>query len=442
MLWGPLACAGRGKVIALVHHEFQSSQFSGTKRIKSAQPSGLALIESLYFGAGPQAAQDQLQRLMGPEQSVRPYALCDAGEKSVGMDIVPADEISYESFSPPASWNASYSLQRVRLGDKIKSEFVFHPGEEILIPIKGEIAYHFFWSPGARPPERVLLNPPAGEGTLLRINPQIPHHAWGVKGEAVAWLILRHATNSPVALVMDQGSSSLTLKHWGDTPRVVRDQESSSTIRTPLRRRVTSHDLRKPGAYAMIAWGISELIRDARQKTGLTTTDLARSIGIDPSSMSRLEEAKANVSIEMLSRVCRALRIGMAERMESGSWIFERERVDPKRTGNQHVMSSPKGPHFLHPSLLHLGEGERRAVSFEKGTDPERISSWIVLTGRLLVELQNGIGAKSIILDAGNVLHFREHGNVTLQAMQRSSVAQVVHSHICECKSKAAGQSI
>jgi transcriptional regulator with XRE-family HTH domain len=429
-------------VIALVHHEFQASQFSGTKRIKPAQPSGLALIESLYFGAGPHAAQDQLQRLMGPEQSVRPYALCDVGEESVGVDIVPTDEISYESFSPPASWNASYSLQRVRLGEKIKSEFVFHPGEEILIPIQGEIIYHFFWSPGARPPERVLLNPPAGEGTLLRINPQIPHHAWATKGEAAAWLILRHATNSPVALVMDQGSSSLTLKHLGDSPRIVRDQESSSMIRTPLRRRVTSQDLHKPGAYAMIAWGISELIRDARQKTGLTTTDLARSIGIDPSSMSRLEEAKANVSIEMLSRVCRTLRIGMAERMESGSWIFERERIDAKRSGGQHVMSAPNGPHFLHPSLLHLGEGERRAVSSDKGTDPGRISSWIVLTGRLLVELQHGTGAKSIILDAGNVLHFREHGNVTLQALRRSSVAQVVHSLICECKPKAAGQSV
>jgi transcriptional regulator with XRE-family HTH domain len=429
-------------VIALVHYEFQSNQFSGTKRTKSAQPSGLALIESLYFGAGAQAAQDQLQRLMGPEQSIRPYALCDVGQGSVGMDIVPADDISYESFSPPASWNAAYSLQKVRLGENVKTEFVFHPGEEILIPIKGEVAYHFFWSPGARPPERVLLSPSAGEGTLLRINPQIPHHAWGAKGEAVAWLILRHATNSPVALVMDQDSSSLALKHLGDSPRVVKDQESSSTIRTPLRRRVTSNDLRKPGAYAMIAWGISELIRDARQKTGLTTTDLARSIGIDPSSMSRLEEAKANVSIEMLSRVCRALRIGMVERMESGSWIFERERIDPKHSGKQHLMSSPKGPHFLHPSLLHLGEGERRAVSFDNGTDPGRISSWIVLSGRLLVEVQHGIGAKSIILDIGNVLHFREHGVVTLHAMQRSSVVQVVHSHICECNPKAAGQSV
>jgi ribosome-binding protein aMBF1 (putative translation factor) len=53
----------------------------------------------------------------------------------------------------------------------------------------------------------------------------------------------------------------------------------------------------------MIARGISELIRDTRQKTGLTTTDLANQIEIDPSSLSRLEEAKANVSIEVLSRV-------------------------------------------------------------------------------------------------------------------------------------------
>ena len=279
-----------------------AAEFQTRGRIKSAQPSGLALIESLYFGAGAKAAQDQLQRLLGPEQSLRPYALSDAGLPSVGMDIVPADDISYESFSPPAAWNAAYSLQRVHLGGSEKHEYVFHPGEELLIPIQGQVAYHFFWSPGGRMPERVLLNPPAQEGNVLRINPQIPHHAWSAGNRASAWIVLRHATNSPVALVIDQNSSSLALPRASTSLSTqIRDQESSSTFRTPVRRRVTATDLSKPGAYAMIAWGISELIRDSRQKTGLTTTDLVNQIGIDPSSLSRLEEAKANVS----SRCCR-----------------------------------------------------------------------------------------------------------------------------------------
>ena len=417
--------------------QLQCSKLVGTKKLKSAQPSGLAMIESLYFRAGPQVAQDQLQRLLGSEQSVRSYALCDTGLPSVGLDIVPDDEISYESFSPPASWNAAYSLQRIHLGDKEKDEFVFHPGEEILIPVKGDVAYHFFWSPGARPPERMLLSPAASKGTVLRINPQIPHHAWGAKGDAVAWLILRHTTNSPVALVMDQDSSSLAMRPSDIFPSAVKDKESSSSLRTPVRRRVTASDLSKPGAYAMIAWGISELIRDARQRTGLTTTDLARHVGINPSSLSRLEEAKANVSIEMLAKVCRALRIGIAERVESGSWIYERERFDQKRAApDDHLLKAPLRPHFLHPFLLRFTEGEERVAATGRGTNPAQISSWILLQGTLLLGLPQGLGGKSVLLDAGNVMHFREHGNAVVQALQNSTVIQIVHSQVCECASQ------
>jgi len=350
----------------------------------------------------------------------------------MGMDIVPDDDIAYQSFSPPPSWNAAYSLQRIRLGPKHKNEFVFHPGEEIMIPVQGEVSYHFFWTPGARPPERVLLNSLVGEGSLVRINPQIPHHAWGSKNGATAWLILRHATNSPVALVMDHDSSSLVLRRGGSaTP--VKDQESSLAIRTPLRRRVTESDLRKPGAYAMIAWVISELIRDARQKTGLTTTDLARQIGIDPSSMSRLEEAKANVSIDMLGKVCRALRIGMAERMESGSWIYERQSIEDAIVAGTRQRSSPREAHFLHPKALRLSKGEHAKRNTGSGNEAGQLSSWILLTGRLLVELPQSMGAKSVILDTGNVLHFREHGELSIEALQESTVLQVVYSQNCEC---------
>jgi transcriptional regulator with XRE-family HTH domain len=424
----------------LVKYEFQSGGLEAAKKVKSGQPSGLALIESLYFRAGPKAAEDQLQRLLGPDQAVRPFALCDSGQPSVGMDIAPADEIAYESYSPPPSWNAAYSLQRVRMGHREKSEFVFHPGEELLIPIHGEVAYHFFWSPGAQQPERVLVSPAAKEGTILRINPQIPHHAWGLRDGAEAWLVLRHSTNSPAALVMDQDSASLAVKHGGASLVSVRDQHSSSSTRAPLRRRVTASDLRKPGAYAMIAWGISELIRDTRQRTGLTTTDLARQVGIDPSSLSRLEEAKANVSIEMLGRVCRALRIGMAERMKSGSWIYDREQLDSRQSKSSDLpLTAPNGPHFLHPHIFRFRNGESRRVFSGRGQDTSQISSWIVLEGRLLLELGPKLGGKSVIAESGNVLHFREHGEVAVQALQNSNVIQIVHSQLCECAERQAG---
>jgi transcriptional regulator with XRE-family HTH domain len=422
-----------------MHFSFESksaADFPSRSRFKSAQPSGLALIESLYFSVGAEAAQDQLQRLLGPDQSLRPFSLSDTGLPSVGMDIVPSDEISYQSFSPPAAWNATYSLQKVRFGAVEKQEYVFHPGEELLIPVEGEVAYHFFWSPGGKMPERVLLTPHVREGSILRINPQIPHHAWAAKDEATAWLVLRHATNSPVALVIDQDSSSLAMRRSSASLAAqIEDQESSSTLRTPFRRRVTAADLRKPGAYAMIAWGISELIRDTRQKTGLTTTDLASQIGIDPSSLSRLEEAKANVSIEMLSRVCRALRIGMSERMDSGSWIYDSEPINTRKTITaEPMLSPPPGSHMLHAYLSRIGESEQRALQTNVGDDPSQISSWIVLKGRVLLDLPQEMGGKSLIVDAGNVIHFREHGWVQLKAMLDATIVHIVHSRVCACR--------
>jgi transcriptional regulator with XRE-family HTH domain len=418
-----------------VYQARPAAEFPSRRRLKSAQPSGLVLIESLYFGAGPKAAQDQLQRLLGPEQSLRPFFLSDTGLPSVGMDIVPEDEIAYESFSPPASWNAAYSLQWVRFGAKEKAEYVFHPGEEILIPIQGEIAYHFFWSPGGRLPERVFLNAPVSEGNILRINSQIPHHAWASKGTATAWLVLRHATNSPVALVMEQDSSPLALQRPpASRSTQIKDQEPSSSLRTIFRRRVTASDLRKPGAYAMIAWGISELIRDTRQKTGLTTTDFANQIGIDPSSLSRLEGAKANVSIDLLAKVCRTLRIGMEERMDSGSWIYQREKLGAKRsTQAESILRVPPGPHTLHPYMCHLKEREQRTVPIGWRDDPTQITSWILLKGKVLLELPPAMGGKSLIVDNGNVMHFREQGNVQINALQDSTIVQIVPSRVCKC---------
>jgi transcriptional regulator with XRE-family HTH domain len=285
-------------------------------------------------------------------------------------------------------------------------------------------------------PERILLNPPVREGNILRANPQVPHHAWGAKGAAVAWLVRRHSTNSPVALVIHQDSTSLALRGSSTSlPAQVRDQEAPSSFRTPVRRRVTAADLRKPGAYAMIAWGISELIRDSRQKTGLTTTDLANQIGIDPSSLSRLQEAKANVSIEMLSRVCGALRTGMAERMDSGSWIAERETFDARKSVQaEPMLLAPVGPHTMHSYLSRLPEGEQHPLQTGRGDDPAQISSWILLKGRILLDLPAGMGGKSLIADTGNVIHFVSTAPLELKALQPSTIVQVVHSRICECR--------
>ncbi len=418
----------------------KQNEFAETTKPKPGHPSGLALIESLYFGSGTKAAREQLQHSLGPDQSLRPYSVSDSANQYSRIDVVPPVASSptltrYQSYNPPASWNAVYSLQLARFSprDKSKDDYEFHLGEEIVIPIQGELEHRFFWSPGGRPPDCLFLNPPLGAGTILRVNPQIPHQARAAKEEAVAWLVLRHATNSQVALGMDELIDALP-RHSSQVPSHLYSAKQDA-IRASNVRKTTGVELKKPGVYAMVAWGISELIRDARQRTGRTTTDLANQIGIDPSSLSRLEEAKANVSIEMLAKVCRSLRIGMSECIESGSWTHESAPIGSAHSMHaEPVLGKPRGNHALHPYGLQLSKGEAATVQSCRGSDPQQVSSWIGLKGRVLLELPQSWGAKTAVIEAGTVIHFREQAMLLVHALEDSSIVQIAHSHVCECK--------
>lgn len=98
------------------------------------------------------------------------------------------------------------------------------------------------------------------------------------------------------------------------------------------------------------------------------------------------------------------------------------------------MLSPPPGSHMLHAYLSRIGESERRALQTNVGDDPNPISSWIVLKGRVLLDLPQEMGGKSLIVDAGNVIHFREHGKVQLKAMQDAMIVHIVHSRVCACR--------
>jgi transcriptional regulator with XRE-family HTH domain len=402
---------------------------------RAYQASGLALIEQIYFQLGHRAAQGHLQRLLGVEKL--PFAVSDSGPKSTCIHHSASDEISLQDFSPPPEWNVAYSIQLATFSNKEKDEFLFHSGEQLLIPIEGELQYHFFWTPGGHTPDRLLMSQCASRGSILRINPQIPHHAWALRGQARAWNILRHATDSPAALVMeDRDTASVS------TPGSERDSESGlGRQRAPktssINRRASADDLRKGGAYAMIVWGISNAIREARQRTGMTTTELASRVGMDPSTLSRIEEAKTNVSIEMLGKVCHALHIGIADRMESGSWMYERD-VIPTHPTIEHkpLLNAPIGTHTLHPYSVNLVAKQRLSIEATSGTDPDAVASWIVLEGAVLMELPARFGSKPLIARGGSVFHFRQSGMVEMQTLEKSTLVHIVHSRMCGCRDR------
>jgi transcriptional regulator with XRE-family HTH domain len=402
----------------------------GEKRFKAGQITGLALVEHLYLRMGAPPALRQFEQQLGGDQSQRAFALCDVGKPAVGTHVVPSDEISFESFNAPASWNAGYSIQRVHFGPKVKADFISHPGEELLIPEQGTVAYHFFWSPGGTSLGRLVLSPAVGVGQILRANPQIPHHAWGVDGTATAWVVYRHTMHSPIAMVLEHPPSVVLP---GDYEATWERPSESHLLRHPHHRRMSASTLSKPGIYALVAWGISEAIRDARLRAGLTPTDLAMQAGVDPSSISRLEDAKANISLEMLHRVCDVLRIGISSSMESGNWVCERNDIVPSRLDSHPVVHVPKGLHYLHPFVLSLAKGDRRLVPAGAMTVPEGLSSWILLNGRILAELPESMGTKSMVLDAGNVLHFRRPGEILIRALAQSTLIRIAYSTVCEC---------
>src|SRR5579884_2939196 len=173
---------------------------------KKSTPSGIAQIENLYFEQGQAVAEERLVQLLGPHESAGPCHVSDWGQPSLRTDVNDKDGILYKSYNPPATWNAPYSVQLVTFENKEKADYMFHSGEELLVPMSGRITYHFYWSPGRKKPERVTMREAAAPGTLLRINPQIPHHTWAITPKATGWMIFRYATDSPAALVVDENS--------------------------------------------------------------------------------------------------------------------------------------------------------------------------------------------------------------------------------------------
>jgi transcriptional regulator with XRE-family HTH domain len=381
-------------------------------------PSGMALLETIYFRTGAAAATEYLLRMLNPQGDPEPYFVAMAARVSgqVRTDLSFADQMQYINFNPPGFWNAPYSIDQVVYGDRPKEDFAFDAGEELVIPTKGELKHHFFWTPGGSVPTRIALNPPTTVGSILRINPQVPHNSWAASGEATAWVIRRHG---------GYGRNELS-----------GDGLSMSAIRPPARHR-TAVELSQPGRYAMVAWGISEMVRYARLRAGVSTTELAHHIGVDPSSLSRLEEAKANVSIEMLLKVCQALSIGIDQRIESGSWIWQRADFDQSQSsrGNS-VLEAPPGTHALHPSAYQFSADETDVLDTAYDCASAGYSSWMVVKGRVIFELSESLGSNSLLLDKGSVVHFRKNGRLRVRALEDSSLMCIVFNATCQCAKK------
>jgi transcriptional regulator with XRE-family HTH domain len=309
----------------------------------------------------------------------------------------------------------------VRFQPAPKHDFMFHSGEELLVPIAGEIAYHFYWSPGGEPPKHEVLQPPLRRNSIIRIDPLVPHHTWAVsKTGAEAWMIFRHGSNTVAAIGLDTGPH----------PQMTAERRGA--------RRMTLEDLKvDPGRYALVAWGVAEKIRLYRQRANLTVAQLAAACDVHPSYLSRVEEASTNVSLDLLLRIARVLHMGLEELLAMPGWcrevgVFPKPAWKEGPSNPRAVLHKPAGaPHALHP--LHWSLRSAQTATANEAS----MSSWIVLEGRTIFEMPKAAlpgSQRSELLEAGSVIHLRSVGPVKVQALENSQLLQIVYSPAeCPC---------
>lgn len=402
---------------------FRSSMRAKSVKVTRKQGT-LAWLEETYFSQGYAAARKAFARHL-PEAAARPYGLLrsEEGQPAQRTDTEVRDGISYKSFDAPALWNVPYSILRVSFEPVPKKHFIHHGGEEILVPISGEVYYHFYSNNDAESPQRHQLNEPLRKGTIIRINPQLPHHTWaGGKDDAEAWMIFRHVSDLATSIRVNSQHSSKALQA---TPR-----------------RITIEDLKEPPTYALIAWGLAERISLHRVRANLRITQLAAMCGLDSSHLSRIESGDTNISLETLVRVARLLQINLDELIAPNPWCYEVAALTRATTSKRQAVHQPplrrpsSPPHFIHPIHWQVPRGCAADASGIDSSVEGVMSSWIVLDGQVIFEIVADSVTSRELLEQGSVIHFRRGEAGRIQGLQDSRLLQIVYSSVCSCREK------
>lgn len=379
-------------------------------------------LADICFRDGRSAAQTALEAI-SPVDVLQNYRVVRKGEPALRTTAEQQDRIHYQTFAPPL-WAWPYSILRAHFAPAEKDRFMHHGGEEILLPIEGSVAYHFFYSAGSGAPARMLLPEPVSPGSVIRIDPQIPHHAWAAGEEpAVAWMVIRDLTHTTAGTHLD----------LPDLPRDV-----SLEVQSP-RRQLSADELEHSERYALIAWGISENIRIGRLGAGLSIRQLAAACEIDPAQLSRIENGSSasNVSLEVLLRIVRCLGLEIRQLLCAESidhhnpFKVESLDRDASSESGRRLLCTPQ-EHYIHLDHWHVSEGETVRLD-EARRDSGGQRSWIVLHGEAIFELADPIaGTTKELVDHDSVIHCRNDASLeTIHALQKLEVLQITYSARC-----------
>lgn len=393
----------------------------------------LGWLEQLYFTQGAEAAKAEFERDL-PAAAESSYRLLRLGEGQPvhRTDAEAKDGISYDSYSPPAFWELPYQLLRLRMEKIAQDEFLFHGGEEILVPLSGAIRYYFFWCDPSRGQTSLARDEiePLKQGSIIRINPELPHHAWAsVKEGATAWMITRPMSNTKTSIYLNTQLEAAELH--------------------PTPRRVKEEDLKKPGQYALRAWGIADKIKLQRFRSNLRIAQVAAHCGIDASHLSRIENYETNVSLDALLRIGKFLSIDLDRLMAPPPWGYdvaslslrEDDEASPyvaPLTGAFGLQDSSQPGHFLHPIYWKVGAGQQLDKLKLKDAKFNHPASWIMLSGRVIMDVRKGADSISELVEKDSVLHLRDSPPKKLHALEDSELLQIVYSGECFCKKTVA----
>jgi transcriptional regulator with XRE-family HTH domain len=318
--------------------------------------------------------------------------------------------VEYERFGPDG-WEAPYVLIRATVdsADNAESDFHYHLGEELLAPIDGPVTYEYFWTNK----EQQLT---VAQGSLVRMNCQLPHRNWAPRQNTRVWMAIRPETGSTASVGLD-------------TTQSVTEKMSQS---------ISAADLENPGKFALVALGLQPHLKIARHRVGLTIDKLALLCEISQSSASRLEDLKtANVSVHTLAKMAEKLDLDLSRVFPSFNWDYRLAALtDERRPAAPMNATMPPVRHYLHPILWQLESGQRIEQVIDKewpdlGVDS--MHSFVVLGGRVLFDIGDHNNPQPIALNTEGVLHLRDNPNFSVQALTSCSVLHVVYSSVCVC---------
>lgn len=353
-------------------------------------------------------------------EEVPPYYIVHVGREADRTDVdKDKEKITYLTYDPPFL-DQPYSIQRVKFEPQKKDSFIYHAGEEILAPIAGEILYQFYWSQGREEPKSRPLKSALQHGSIIRINPQVPHHTWARGEPAEAWMIFRDLSDALISIGVD----SVFTKHAGlkQSPR-----------------HITEEELRDPGRYALTAWGLAEHIRCYRERANLDLTQLADACGIDTSHLSRIEKGITNVSLDVLMRIARCLGLNLEDLVCPSKLPWEIAKI-PTSSRKREAEPSEIWKNWLqYKHLLHATHWRMPSKSKIEGSKlkiPKSAhSSWILLTGEVKFKYTAEATSTPQVLESSGVLHLRREAteSFALEALEESQLLHITYSTECMC---------